>query len=118
MTADAGAPWLLLLTDDHYTKCASPAAGGHLDAVGVWPQAGNNVIRLIEIKATPETGSNLQQKFDKTGKAVLAALNDSCQLEAELHVSPLGKLSIRYQFAPKINGRKVQVKLMAAGKRM
>jgi len=116
VTADAGAPWRLLLADEHYTSCASPTEGGHLDAVGVWPQAGNEVIRLIEIKATPETGSNLQQKFDKTGKTVLAALSGTCVLEAELHVSPLGKLSIPYRFAPKISGKKVPVKLMAAGK--
>jgi hypothetical protein len=116
VTADAGAPWRLLLADHHYSSCASPTEGGHLDAVGVWLQAGNDVIRLIEIKATPETGSNLQQKFDTTGRAVLAALNGRCELVAELHVRPLGKLSIPYRFAPKISGRKVPVKLMAAGR--
>lgn len=116
VTADAGAPWRLLLADDHYSSCASPTDGGHLDAVGVWPQAGNNVIRLIEIKATPETGSNLQQKFDKTGRAVLAALTGACELAAELHTSPPGRLSIPYRFAPNINGRKVPVKLMSGGK--
>jgi hypothetical protein len=118
VTADAGAPWRLLLAEDHYKTCAAPSEGGHLDAVGVWPQAGNNVIRLIEIKATPEVGSNLQQKFDKTARAVLGAITGPSQLQPELHVLPGGKLSIPYQFAPKISGKRIPVRLMVEGKQV
>jgi hypothetical protein len=116
VTADAGAPWRLLLTDQHFSNCAVPKDHGHLDAVGVWPQAGNDKIRLIEIKAAPEKGSNLQQKFDRTGRAVLDVLSGSCELVAELHVARLAKLSLPYRFAPKIKGRKVPVTLMVDGR--
>jgi hypothetical protein len=58
----------------------------------------------------------LQQKFDRTGRAVLAALPGGCILEAELHVRPLGKLSRPYQFAPRIDGRRLPVKLFAEGR--
>lgn len=116
VTADAGAPWRLLLTDEHFSRCAVPRDHGHVDAVGVWPQVGNNKVRLIEIKATPEAGSNLQQKFDRTGRTVVDILSAPYELVPELHVAPFGKISLPYRFAPKINGKKVPVTLMVDGR--
>jgi hypothetical protein len=73
-------------------------------------------VRLIELKASPEKSSNLQRKLDRTGCAVLAVLGGACKLRAELHVHPLPKSSIPYQFAPKVNGIKIRVDLFVNGK--
>lgn len=113
--ADAGSGWRLLLADDHYSECATPRDGGHCDAVGVRPQQSSNTIRLIEIKAKPEKSQNLQRKYDRTGRAVLDALG-ACELELELHVKPVPKSSQPFQFAAKVNGRKLRVQLWAQGK--
>lgn len=116
MTADAGASWWLLLTDDHFAKCAKPSDGGHCDAVAVRPQSSSTFVRLIELKASPEKGTNLQRKFDRTGRTVQAALGKAGELRAELHVKPVPKSSKPYQFAVKIDGLKVRVDLFANGK--
>jgi hypothetical protein len=73
---------------------------------------------LIEIKAKPERSSNLQRKFDKTGRAVQAVLGEAVALQAELHVKPLPKTTQRYRYAPLINGRRVRVQLYAGGRQV
>jgi hypothetical protein len=115
VTANAGAPWQLLLLDYHFSTCASPSEGGHCDLAGVWPQAGNEIVRLIEIKAGPERSQNLQRKFDKSGRLALAVLSVGCELQLELHVPSMPKNTTRYQFAPKVSGRRYPVKLVADG---
>ncbi len=113
--ADVGQSWRLLLADKHFSNCATTREGGHCDLVAVRPQDSMQVVRLIEIKATPETGNNLQRKLDRTARAMLAVLPERTTLEAELHVKPLGKISIPYRFAPKVNGKRMPVRLFAAG---